>query len=223
MNKLPKRSQKTNLSDDELIILDFLAMKIPVDIHILLRENYPVHMNCDYTHNISDDNIEKKMSDLTLRGLILQEIDDIFIQHPDIKKGKDAVYRTKGIYYRLTEKGGVLWEFERCPIWKKYCSIVETYTEPNGDSCVEIRCIDKELGLYLAKVATECGLYTFNFNKIELIKIEPCDFIYWKKFDQVWAWKVLNYELNSSSKDWKLYENKRTWWINLYELQKFLP
>jgi hypothetical protein len=206
MNKLPKRTGKTHLTHDELIILDFLALQGAASIGILNREDYPVHMNSPYTHNFSDKQLAEKMSEWIMNGWITQEEDC-----------------TGYIYYAMTLKGGDLWECERVPQWEKYCVDSLYLADDDQHWWLEILCRDREIGFAFANVALACGLFAFHIDELQIVEAESENFVYWKPVQDVWAWKVLmNKEEKYREINWDLYEKRRIWWSTLEELQKFV-
>ena len=199
----PKRTNKTKLSNDELLLFDFLAILGDVSFNLIRRENYSFHMCVPYSHEIPDNYLEKTMKKLISEGYLSSYFDE----EPR---------------YFLTEIGGNLWESERNPIWEKYC---RSYYGSNGDergNLLGIVCTRKDIGLEYAKVSLECKLYSFDLNELKSRSAEPDELlVYWKKFENAWIWEV-DLRDEPDSYDCNIYEKKRIWWGNLDELQKFL-
>ena len=69
MQPPPKRTNATNLSDDELLLFDFFFDK-SLSFHHLRIEDYSFHMNCLYSHGLSDADLELTLASLVCRGLV---------------------------------------------------------------------------------------------------------------------------------------------------------
>jgi hypothetical protein len=112
MNDIPRRTSVTDLSDDELLLLDFFFDKRSVAG--LARQNkYPVHMNVPYSHGLDDQQLRDTLKSLYQRQLL-------------------ARYVFEGDFaYEMSPAGGALWELKRQPIWDRYCEILEKPLRPN--------------------------------------------------------------------------------------------
>ena len=66
---LPKRTGRTSLSDAELLIFD-LAFDGGAPYSLLTQEAYPLHMNVDYTHDLSDAELRTMLGSLVQSGLM---------------------------------------------------------------------------------------------------------------------------------------------------------
>lgn len=222
MQDFPKRTQKTNLTIDDLILLDFLALNGSCNVNLLKIDNYPVHMNCSYSHNIPDDQIENKMEELISKGWVDKKVGDVFDIGFDTQKAEYVFSKSQGYIYSIAQKGGVLWEIERTPMWEKYCSDFSYPDEINENLYYfELDCLTKDIGLQFAQSTVDCGLYKYEFDKLKPTAPDP-DFVNWKKFENVFAWKAPLIDSNSTDVDWDYYETIRTWWRDLDELQKFI-
>lgn len=206
MTHLPRRTKLTKLTNDELLVLDFIIMLGKIDSPFWLRQSeYSKHMNGGYTHNIQDENIEVFFTEMTSKGLIVKSTD-----------GSSK----ENVLYNVTEQGAKLWEIERTPLWNKYCEGSSYYDEQDGQLYFEITSIQKDVGLLFAETALECGLY--NFDLMELKPTTPDFFYEWKDFEKIYTFRAPMKENDNLIVDWKLYENKRDWWRNLKELQSLL-
>jgi len=98
------RTHSTDLSNDELLILDLLF-----DLHttapMLRRCNIVPQFNSE-PHGLSDTELRITL-DRFMRDGITTFTDHEWNGHR---------------YIALTEHGGQLWEQERCPIWNRYCT-----------------------------------------------------------------------------------------------------
>ena len=222
MKNLPKRTGGSVLSDDELIILDALAINGSCNINIIKKDNYPIHMNCSYSHDILDEHIENKMAELASKGWINLKIGDVIDIDFDCQEEKYKSSIKKGPIYSITSDGGMLWEIERTPIWDSYC-MDSSYSDENDDNIfyLEINCLSEEIGLKFAKCLLDCGLYEYKFDKLKTTTPDP-DFVPWKKFNNKFAWKVQLKESGDPDTDWDCYEKTRIWWRGIGELQKLI-
>ncbi len=202
----PKRTYKTELSNDELLIFDFLAMGGQAPFELMRQEVYSLNLNTSYTHEISDNCLEEMMRKLISKGYLASLSDS------ELK------------YYLLTKQGGDLWEIERTPLWEKFCEDSSGSNEDDSDY-LEIFCFERDTGLEFAKISLESKLYSFELDDMKLRSCESHDGLYWKNFHNGLIWEVdleVDLEIESDLTDWDLYEKKRCWWRTLDELQKFL-
>jgi len=65
----PKRTYRTELTDPELLILDFLFDKGGASFTMLSSGElrYAFHMNCSYDHGLSDEELRSTISRLLTR------------------------------------------------------------------------------------------------------------------------------------------------------------
>src|ERR1044072_8707744 len=94
------RSNKTNLIDEELLILDVL-FDASDTFESFVKENYSSWHNLPYSHDQETG---------PLRELIEKLIRDGILKFHS--SGAD-----NKVFYALTETGGKLWEAERVPDW----------------------------------------------------------------------------------------------------------
>ena len=101
-NAPPPRTNRSSLSDDELLILDFLFDKQSKAEH-LDASIYAVHMDCGYTHGLGAEQLDQSIKSLVARGMLASRN----------RRGWEGVLC-------LTKAGGSAWESERCPDWSLY-------------------------------------------------------------------------------------------------------
>lgn len=196
------------------MLLDFLALNGYCEIKFLKKDSYPWHMNCTYSHKVSDDHLENKMEKLILSGLVNKKLDNSI----DIGSG---IQKEKYIY-SITKNGGRLWELERKPIWERYCSDSSYQDNLNKNiQYFELDCLIKNIGYQFSKCALDCGLYQYDINTLKLVDSYSC-LLYWKEFTKRYTWRALLLESETSTIDWDYYESCRTWWRDLNELQKYI-
>lgn len=179
-------------------------------------------MNCSYSHKILDEHIEIKMAELASKGWIKVKIGDVINIDFDSQKKKYKSSINKGPIYSITSEGGKLWEIERTPIWDSFC-MDSSYADENDNNIfyLEINCLSEEIGLKFAKCMLECGLYEYEFEKLKTTTPDP-DFVHWKKFNNVFAWKAPLKSPHDLETNWDCYEKTRSWWRGVDELQKLI-
>ena len=213
---LPKRTEKTSLSNDELIILDFLAFVGPTTLRVLSSEEYPWHMNTHYTHSISKNDIAVRIENMRKSGFV--NIHDV--PHGDLVKWnskKECV-----MYYSITSFGGKQWELERNPVWSRYCVCSqENICNDDEENTLAFYCVDKEVGRKCAEITLQANLYHFPLNKLKVSPAPPGSLLTWKTFPQEFVWTVQPY-LETLDFDQEVYNQNRSWWSTLEELQRFL-
>ena len=64
-----RRSRATSLTDDEVLLFDFLS-ESPVHARHLHRDAYAFHMNVGWTHDLDDDALARTLRELVERGLL---------------------------------------------------------------------------------------------------------------------------------------------------------
>ena len=212
----PKRTGVTGLSENALLILDFLAMLGRTNVRNLFRERYSTHLNTGYSHDLNNKELLLLLDELECKSLVSKKPSLLLTNSENQRTSNQQIYD-----YYLTEKGGVKWSVERSPIWNKYC--VDA-TNAEGTS-VEFRCTDQKIGRQFAEVSLLVNLYTFSLKELTLKQLIPGSLFYWKKFEQEFSWiarvdqKVDNAE---RTVNWTFYNEHRSWWSTLDELQTFL-
>src|SRR6185503_7288795 len=109
---LPGRTGRTPLTDDELLLFDFLFPHF-ARLESLRREAYVSHMNVRYTHTLDQLALKETVAKLMTAGWLASR-----------RPRRLAAQRRAdtSLYYGLTPAGGRLWELERMPPWKQYCT-----------------------------------------------------------------------------------------------------
>ena len=106
------------MSWNRLLILDFLALIHWPAFRHLRAKAYFAHMNCNYTHG---------MTDSALRSILDDMIAENWVRSFD----SEGVAR-----FELTGLGGAKWEAERVPLWDMYCFGSQGVTEDDAEVCV---------------------------------------------------------------------------------------
>jgi DNA-binding HxlR family transcriptional regulator len=201
-----KRTKETNLSEEELLILDVL-FDARDRFESLMKENYATWHNLPYSHNLETN---------VLRDLINRLVENgILSSHPSDFDGR--------IFYGLTEAGGKLWEVERVPDWERYCTDYSTEDE-TGQWMLSVESPAAATAQAFMDCAAHCRLYRFKQDEIRtttLIEEKP-SIVYWKTFSTVYSMSVpMNALMDANQVDWQEYERSRSWWRTLTELGKF--
>jgi hypothetical protein len=210
MEEKLKRTNKTNLSDNELILFDVLFdSNVPINALVggeefSLRFNYPSH---DLDVNQLKDTIEK------------------FVRDGSMKYGLAVIPRDERIvtYVGLTKRGGALWENERLPIWERYVS--DSSSDFNGFWELSIFSPNLEAAKEFLEAAKSCNLYELHDPTeilINNIEGKENDLIPWKNFKRMFELKSrlserIEFE-SSCTTEWNLYHSQINWWRNVKEL-----
>jgi predicted transcriptional regulator len=201
-----KRTNKTNLLDEELLILDILFNSNDA-FESLVKENYASWHNLRYSHNLDGG---------TLREMIEKLIDHGIIRSHTSGPGNQE-------FYALTEGGGKWWEAERAPDWQRYCTDSSTVDE-NGTWTLLVESPSILTAKAFMVCAIDCCLYRFNREETSTTILIGANIstVAWKSFQTVCSISVTTDPiLETHQLDWNEYENKRLWWRNLSELEKF--
>lgn len=204
--------KKADLSADELILLDVLFDKnVPIN-RLIKGENFLLSFNCS-SHNLDLQELMKVIEKFVNNGLMKLTINAF--------PGKNQ-FET---YIGLTEKGGLLWEQERLPIWVKY--VCESTLYNNGFCELSVYSPSLKTAKDFIEISQECNLYEFlssnDFKISEVQKKEAANIIPWKNFDQLFKiTSQLSTRMDSEKgldTDWDLYKVKMKFWRNVEELQ----
>ena len=215
-----KRTEKTNLSNNELLLLDFCALLGPASLVALRKKDYSIHMNIPWTHDMSDEEVKFTLECLVEHGLLEKRKRSNMPLVQPIKYIKGPEYS-----YSLTKNGGEEWAHERNPIWNSYC-IDTRYEDNNGLEIIEFLCLDKTIGHRFATTSLACKFYSFDIDTLSFVDIPNGSLKYWKRFKNEYAWRAVVIKRNKTiwpkDVDWELYEKNRNWWRTLKELQTLI-
>ncbi len=212
MGKKFKRTNQTDLTDDELILFDVLFDSV-VPINALKSgEEFLSEFNCP-GHDL--DAAELKAAIEKFVGIGVMRLNSI----PVPKTGQ----RVASV--GLTEKGGLLWERERAPIWEKYVS--DCSSDETGFWELSVYSPSLEIAREFVEASHECHLYELkNPGDLKILGIDDKkrgNLIPWKTFDKLY--KISSrlsdamHTENSPPTDWETYREKMKWWRNVEELQ----
>lgn len=189
----------TNLTDDELILMDALfdqrrTMKQLRAVNFGEAINFPP----EYIHQLDDYDLRDVMASLVARGWV------------DIEKGDG---RTT---YGLTAAGGELWERERQPDWDRYVR--------SSSWCERIEGLDQWLAEVMSPSVEIAAAFYSSDRDVKIYKtgltiLDDYPLLYWKTFPTVYQ-ILAPYSplMDWPSVDWEVYEQNRVWWRDLMEL-----
>lgn len=208
MQRYPFRTSATDLSQDELRLLDVL-FNCAATLSSLRRECFRATWN-QPTHNLDDAELQLTVGRLCDRGILVAQC------HGD------------NDYVRLSENGGKLWSLERCPIWETYAT--ERYGETiSGKLFVTSVTTSPSTRDDFLRLGGPGATWQFDDARVRRFEIEKHTLIPWRRFPRLFVAVVMNiaddYPIDPVAHLQKLValEQLRTWWRNVFELQKFLP
>ncbi len=207
----PKRSNATNLSDADLLLFDFLFDTSPSFRHLRI-DDYSFHMNCRYSHGLSDPNLERTMASLIERGFVSSRIGKIW--RLDLQEFED------GDIYTLTELGGSLWELERLPDCDKFLTTDQWERGTNCRGMMRIVCRSEEIGRRCLGSMFAAGLLS-PMGRIRVRHLQSASLLPWKTFENVVS---IRCKTNGNVHDgyipvhWNVYNANRCWWRDIAEL-----
>jgi hypothetical protein len=198
MAVLPRRSRATALTDDELLLLDFM-FEWHVPERMLRRDVYPLHMNVDYCHGLDDHELRKTLQRLSESGLVAESPAD-----------DDNTWS-------LTPLGGKQWELERQPRWDAYCQDLQKWHR-SGRRLGIVVSPNRETAERFLSVASAAGLWGFRDAAPRYFCITRHELIPWREFPAIHVFAARTNSNDDAEVDWDFYETHRTWWRSVGEL-----
>jgi hypothetical protein len=203
MERLLFRTNASVLSGDELRLLDVQFDSV-VPLRFLFRKWFTAIFN-QPCHPLDDDAVYRTVDRLRDCGIL--ETEQI--------REETCV--------RLTNRGGELWSEERCPIWERYVTD-RLGTTNSGKQFTTIVATSRSTCENFVRLGGSCG--DMRGSRVRMFEIRRHALIYWRNFPRLFAAMVMNVE-DPSYLDWRPrlleLEQQRTWWRDVFELQKFLP
>jgi hypothetical protein len=211
MMHLPFRTNRTWLTDDQLILLDVL-FDVAVSFKRLRAEDFGERWNVRYSHQLDDAQLQCALRWLCEHGVL------------EIERDADGT-----AFHRMTAAGGALWSEERCPVWERYCT--ERYkTTSRGRTLMTVTAVSAEVRDHFL------SLWSPNHGRRRAVTISDGGLIRWHSFGQLFV-GVTTYEgKNPWEATWETpqefaawrerqakIECERTWWRCVSELQRFVP
>ena len=201
MRKAPPRTHASELTDDELVIFDFL-WRDDAPRHMLYKEPLAVHANTPYSHSIPDEELGARLFDLVDR--------DLLRMHTSPPRAGRLPGSEESV--GLTKRGFEAWESERRPDWTRY---IEDSWE---DDCLTVAALSAELGSRFIEVCRESGVWNIGEETARCRVERHVSLVRWKTFDEVHYFELPVPEGTWRPTNWTLYESKRVWWGNVAEL-----
>jgi hypothetical protein len=208
MTELPFRTAATELTLDQLLLLDFLAGPVQATIGLLYRDRYPIHMNVSYSHAVPDAALPTFLEKMVR--------DDLLATMPDESQPGTQLFA-------LSRHGGDLWCKERLPVWQRYCFSL-TFMDPAD--AMTVHCVDKDIGREFLSISKSLGYIPVldDLDSVQWDAIPPDDLIDWHTLPSAWIATVRREpEEDMDWQRWQELEQQRTWWNDITELQKFVP
>lgn len=208
---IPNRTNVTDLTSDELLLFDFLFDKT-LAFHHLRKDNYSFHMNCRYSHGLSDDELQSVLASLVVRGLLHRTTGPIF--------RLETQSYIDGDLYSMSEAGGELWERERLPDWNRFLCADHWELGSHCRSMVRVVCADERIArMYLG--AMYASGQTSPVGRLRVRTVWNVRLLTWKTFSKVQSIRCKtnqNVHGSPSVTDWDLYNEIRCWWQDVREL-----
>lgn len=201
----PPRTWRTTLSDNELLLFDYLAMMSAVYLGLLSSCAYRANFNCGYTHSLSNGQLLR-----TINRLARQQLIAIHTDHYD----GDPPEEPWSWVIELTPAGGELWEQERLPRWSTFV------TQTMGWSS----CIDELITFAspsratlqdFIRVRTEAGFWQLRERDIRWERQRDFRLLGWKRFPEAWTASFREKQCFRRCRNWKYLEEHRTWWRSI--------
>jgi hypothetical protein len=203
-----KRTNETDLTEDELLILDAL-FEANNTYKSLRKKNYALYNNLPYSHNLDDRELRYSIKSLLQRGIIFSKT--------------EACTDRKTESYGLTNKGGNLWERERKPMWDSYCidsSYPVDYENISDEWILEVGSPCLETAKAFLHTAWKMHLFCFNVDDVNIKFYESYIPFTWEK--NFSSWYILSVTTKEQdppvSINWELYDISRRWWRSIPEM-----
>ncbi len=196
METPPQRSGRSDLSDSELLLCDFL-WKHSVRVRHLSDDVYPLHMNVRYSHGLNQTQlltVLKRMLDRRFIAVSAHLADD-------------------QSFVTLTASGGARWELERNPRWDHFVSQRGNL----ADNRLTVIAPSERLGRHYigARIASDIEVQT---GPIAVRRHVDLNLIPWRRFENLTVLRFSCYPTGSKHPLWDLYDERRLWWTTLAEL-----
>ena len=199
---LPRRTGITQLTDDELLLFDFMFDNRLEQRH-LERDDYSFHMNVRYSHNLDSEQLREGLMRLAAQGLVVAKTDG-------------GITR-----WTLTPLGGSQWELERQPRWDAFCCGASEKTLRSGRNAIMVLSPNRATVEDFWNVGVKTRLWTMGDEQRRYWQIRNHRPISWRAFPaiHVLAARDASY---ADETDWDEYQANRTWWRNITELDSLL-
>jgi len=203
------RSLSSNLTDDELLILDVM-FSYSVTYPMLRACNFVPQFNSQ-SHTLTDDQLKSTLRRMVADGIVEPQ-EHRFRNHR---------------YVSITAHGGELWASERCPIWDRYCT--ESYPAfIRGRTIMSVKCVSSFVRDDFLRLWPEYPART------KTATVRDNGLIHWRDFGTLhvglasytepteWTPDEYNDWLPKLLAYMERVETERSWWRSVDELQKFV-
>ncbi len=195
----PHRTGITQLTDDELLLFDFMFDKHVEQRH-LERDSYAFHMNVRYNHNLDSEHLRESLAHLAAQGLVL------------------ATPREGITRYSLTPLGGRQWELERRPRWDDYCEESER-TLCSGRTAMTVLSPSRATAETFWDIGVKSRLWKMGDGRRQYWRIRNHRLIPWRDFSAIHVLAARGASYTHEA-DWETYEANRIWWRDITELDR---
>lgn len=196
MESPPQRSGRSDLSDPELLLCDFL-WEHTVMTRCLADDVYPLHMNVGYSHGLPGTQLHTVLNRMMDRGIVTAS--------SGLANADSSV--------TLTAFGGARWELERNPRWD--CFISERGNI--ADNRLTVVAPNERLGRHYigARIAADIEVQT---GPIAVRRYINLNLLPWRHFKDLTVLRFARYPTGSRHPQWDVYYERRSWWTTLAEL-----
>jgi len=198
---LPQLTGITQLTDDELLLFDFMFDKRLEQRH-LERDDYSFHMNVRYCHSLDSEQLREALIRLATQGLVVATTDG-------------SVTR-----WSLTPLGGSQWELERKPRWDAYCGELEKPLR-SGKPVMMVLSPSKATAEKFWDMGVNARLWKMGNEPRRYWRIQNHRLIPWRDFSAIHVLAARN-AAYTHEPEWEAYEANRTWWRTISELDSLL-
>jgi hypothetical protein len=200
MPALPRRTHETSLTDDELLLFDFM-FDVRVPQRALTQDAYPFHMNVRYSHALDDQGLRETLDSLARRGLVVRSVED------------------SKTLWSLTPLGGEQWERERKPLWHAYCTEFDG-TLRSGKSLLMVLSPERATAENFWNVGSKTRVWEVGNEQPRYWRIQNHRLIPWRSFPAIHVLVARGASYADAETDWEAYEANRTWWRGITELDR---
>lgn len=201
MQNLPFRTGETWLTDEDLILLDALAVQRPEPRASSLLF---CGQHLDYWVTYNEDELNHRLIVLRDHGILEPSNSDARC-------------------LKLTAQGGDMWSRERRPPWQRICRPVslgksKSQTDKNWVNVVAVYALSESI------LDDFLRLWPAGWTKQGRRIIDDPVMLYWRSFPRAYAgWSDFDSDMQRNPKHRELIEENRTWWGTMSELLRFLP
>ncbi len=207
--QLPFRTNKTWLTDAQLILLD-AVFDLDAPLFSLRDEVFRQNWNLRYSHGLGDIELLAQLEFLRERGLLKVENE------------------RNQMFFCMTAAGGALWSDERCPVWERYCYDSYTWTV-HQRTFVRLTSVSSQTRDEFMN-ATALDPDRTLVVKTRFVTVKDRGLIKWYPFDRVHVGLAIYQEKRSwtpegmqrSNQHRASMEKSRSWWRCISELQRFV-